>query len=301
MDVVFHEGYDFSASMLAGLVPFDTNKHSRIAGYLGSRSFRFHRPDVIAREHLLLVHTPAHIDSLVDPGVMASILENTCVRHIPQHTVRDGILRPFLLMTGGTLLTAKLAMKHGIAANLGGGLHHAQPRFGSGFCPVNDIAVAIRVILRDGMIRRAVVIDTDSHQGNGTAATFADEECVFTFSLHEDQLYPIPKAKSDLDVSFNPGMCDDRYLELLSHHLPHVLDLHIPDIAFHVAGSDMHADDAIANGMMTSEGISQRDELIMRECMDRGIPYVQVLAGGYFTGSAEVHAASLANLAKIMV
>jgi histone deacetylase 11 len=300
MDVVFHEGYDFSASTLMD-VPFDTNKHSRIAGLLGSRAISFHRPDAISREHLLLVHTATHIDSLDDPGVMASILENDYIRHIPRNAVRDGVLSPFLLMTGGTLLAARLAMAHGMAANLGGGLHHAQPRFGSGFCPVNDVAVAIHTLLRDESISRAIVIDTDVHQGNGTAAIFHTEPRVFTLSLHEQAIFPDPKAQSDLDVSFGPGMGDEEYLELLNRHLHRVLDRHEPDIAFHVAGSDMHADDALAHGTMTGEGIARRDELVMRECGNRGIPYVQVLAGGYFAGSAGVHAGSLANLAEITV
>jgi acetoin utilization deacetylase AcuC-like enzyme len=168
-----------------------------------------------------------------------------------------------------------------IAANLAGGTHHAFRDRGEGFCVFNDVAVAAAVLLRDYSIARAVVVDCDVHQGNGTAAIFRDEPAVFTFSLHGEKNFPFRKEVSDLDVTFADGAGDDEYLDALGTHLPRVFDAHRPDIVFYLAGADPYEGDRLGRLSLTIDGLRTRDRLVFDACRTRGIPIVVTMSGGY--------------------
>jgi acetoin utilization deacetylase AcuC-like enzyme len=182
---------------------------------------------------------------------------------------------------GATIQAAHAALDAGTAANLAGGTHHAFADRGEGFCVFNDVAVASRVLMRDGRARRIAVIDTDVHQGNGTAAIFASEPAVFTFSMHGAHNFPFRKEVSDLDVTLEDGATDGEYLARLAEFLPQVLDRHRPEVAFFVSGADPYEGDRFGRLKLTIEGLRRRDELVVSECRSRGIPVVVTMAGGY--------------------
>ncbi len=184
---------------------------------------------------------------------------------------------------GATLAAARAALSDApfAAANLAGGTHHAFRDRGEGYCVFNDVAVASRVLLRDGAIARAAVVDCDVHQGNGTASIFRDEPAVFTFSLHGANNFPFRKEVSDLDVVFADGAADEEYLTALAEHLPRVLDSHRPDLVFYLAGADPYAGDRLGRLRLTIEGLRERDRLVFAACRARRIPVAIAMSGGY--------------------
>jgi len=175
----------------------------------------------------------------------------------------------------------RVALLQSVAANLAGGTHHAFRDRGEGYCVFNDVAVAAAVLLRDGAIRRAAVVDCDVHQGNGTAAIFRDEPAVFTFSLHGAKNFPFRKEVSDLDVTFEDGTGDDEYLAALRAHLPQVLDGSRPDLVFYLAGADPYDGDRLGRLKLTIDGLRARDREVFDACADRDLPVVVVMSGGY--------------------
>jgi acetoin utilization deacetylase AcuC-like enzyme len=168
-----------------------------------------------------------------------------------------------------------------VSANLAGGTHHAFRDHGEGYCVFNDVAVASTVLLGEGAITRAAVVDCDVHQGNGTAAIFRDEPAVFTFSLHGSRNFPFRKEVSDLDVTFEDGAGDDEYLAALAEHLPRVLDGHRPDVVFYLAGADPYEGDRLGRLKLTVDGLRARDRLVFAACRERRLPVVVAMSGGY--------------------
>lgn len=222
---------------------------------------------------LLLVHTPGLLDDLRH----CRRTDRTLQSELP---ISPEIASLFFLAAGGTTLAARRALERGGAFHCGGGFHHAFPDRAEGFCYINDIAVALRVLLRDGRIRRPVVVDCDLHQGNGTARIFQDSSEVFTFSIHEEDNYP-PKERSDLDIGLESGAGDERYLGALGGAVPAIYDRHRADFLIYVAGADPFEHDQLGELKVTREGLRRRDELALRSAHERGIPFVVVLAGGY--------------------
>jgi acetoin utilization deacetylase AcuC-like enzyme len=168
-----------------------------------------------------------------------------------------------------------------VGANLAGGTHHAFRDHGEGYCVFNDVAVAARVLLRDVAIRRAVVVDCDVHQGNGTASIFRDDPAVFTLSFHGDKNYPFRKQLSDCDVTFEDGAGDEEYLAALSARVPAILDDQRPDIVFYLAGADPYEGDRLGRLKLTIEGLRARDRFVLGECARRGVPVAIAMSGGY--------------------
>ena len=184
-----------------------------------------------------------------------------------------------LLAAGGTLLAARAALEDGAAMHVGGGFHHAMPDHAEGFCYVNDIAVAIRALQAERCIHQVAVIDTDVHQGNGTARIFQNDASVWTFSIHQENNYPV-KEVSDLDLGLDDGTGDAAYLAALDGALPLALATQ-PDIVFMVAGVDPYFDDLLGGLALTHDGLWARDRLVVNTCARAGVPVVGLLAGGY--------------------
>ena len=182
---------------------------------------------------------------------------------------------------GGTCEAARAALEHGIAMNLAGGTHHAFPSHGEGFCVFNDVAVAIRELLRAGGIRSAAIVDLDVHQGNGTHAIFADDDRVFTFSMHGRRNYPFHKVPGRLDVELEDGTEDDAYLARLAESLPRVLAEASPDLVMYLAGADAHDGDRLGRLRLTFSGLARRDAMVLDHCREVGIPVALTIAGGY--------------------
>lgn len=185
------------------------------------------------------------------------------------------------LAVQGTINAAFMALTDGLAANLAGGTHHAFPDRGEGFCVLNDVAVAIRVLQAACWIRRALVIDVDVHQGNANAAMFADDDSVFTFSMHGAENYPFEKPSSSLDVPLADGTDDQTYLNALKTYLPRTLDAAQPDLVFYLGGIDVAADDQFGRISLTREGLHARDGYVMEQIHARNLPVVLLLSGGY--------------------
>lgn len=185
------------------------------------------------------------------------------------------------LAAGGTLLAARTALVEGIAANLAGGTHHAFADHGEGFCVLNDVAIAIAQLWAESLVDRVLVIDLDVHQGNGTAAIFADDERVFTFSMHGAKNYPARKMHSTLDVELSDGIGDAEYLGILAARLPDVLATARAELVFYVAGVDVAAGDRYGKLGLTDEGVRAREDLVVAAVRDRGLPLCIALAGGY--------------------
>jgi acetoin utilization deacetylase AcuC-like enzyme len=185
----------------------------------------------------------------------------------------------YVYAAGGTTLAAREALARGVGINLGGGFHHAFADLASGFCYVNDLAVAIRVLQRDGRVKRAAVVDCDLHQGNGTAHLFRRDPEVFTFSIHQEHLYPV-KERSDLDIGLENGAGNEEFNGRLADALPRVW-AHGPELVLYQAGADPYEDDQLGALRLTIPGLLERDRLVLEGCADRGIPAVVTLGGGY--------------------
>ena len=195
--IVYRSEYEISLGGLEKAHPFDVHKYGKIhKRLLKGRLLRradTHEAEQIAAPDLLRIHKPGYIKSLGSPEAAAQYLEMPLVAALPAGVLENGIVRPFRYATGGTLLAARLALKTGAAVNIGGGFHHAKPDTGEGFCVFADIPVAIRVLQNEKLIARALIVDVDVHQGNGTAVCLAGDETTFTFSMHQRDIYPIPK------------------------------------------------------------------------------------------------------------
>jgi len=234
-----------------------------------------HDPAAISRADLLLVHTADYVDRF------------TSGRLSPDEERRLGFpWSPALVersyrAAGGTLEAATFATEHGIAMNLAGGTHHAFPSHGEGFCVFNDTAIAIRALQRDRRIRRALVVDLDVHQGNGTHAVFAGDESVFTFSMHGGKNYPYHKVAGCLDVELSDGTGDDAYLELLTRSLPDAIAASRADLVVYLAGADPHESDRLGRLALTFDGLARRDAIVLQQTREVGLPVVVTIAGGY--------------------
>jgi acetoin utilization deacetylase AcuC-like enzyme len=231
-------------------------------------------PQAATREELELVHTPEYLDDLLAARWTARTASS-------EMALTEEIARAFLLGAGGSITAARLALERGgPAMNVGGGLHHAFPEHAEGFCYINDVALAVKMMLHEGRVERAAVIDCDLHQGNGTAVIFAEDARVFTFSIHEEHLYPV-KQRSDLDVGLPSFAGDDVYLPPLRKYVPQILDKHRPQFVAYVAGADPYAGDQLGSLQLTLEGLAERDRIVLGGCRERGIPVAILLAGGY--------------------
>jgi acetoin utilization deacetylase AcuC-like enzyme len=252
----------------------------------------FVAPEPATDDDILLVHDPAWVAKLRN-GTLS--YQEILRLEIPysQHTIEA-----FWAATGGTILASRLALTSRIGFNVGGGFHHAFGDHGEGFCAVNDIAVAIRRLQKDGAIRRAMVVDCDLHHGNGTAGVFADDPSVFTLSIHQANNYPSEKPLSSLDIHLPDGTGDQNYLERLQNGLSAALAMFRPDLILYVAGADPFCEDQLGGLLLTFEGLMARDRLVLGRALRERIPVAVVLAGGY-AASVEDTITIHANTARI--
>lgn len=182
---------------------------------------------------------------------------------------------------GGTIAACRAALQDGFAANLAGGTHHAYPDHGEGYCVLNDAAIATRTLQAEGLVRRVIIIDCDVHQGNGTAAIFAGDPTVFTFSTHGAKNFPFHKESSDLDIALSDGCDDTCFLKALQGGLDTVMRSFQADLGIYIAGADPFYDDRLGKLSMTKRGLLERDRLVFERCQDEGLPLAIVMGGGY--------------------
>lgn len=232
-------------------------------------------PDIPPTEWIELIHTPdyiqAYCNGTLDPKAQRRI-------GLPWS---PGLVKRTCTAVGGTILTAQLALNHGIACNTAGGTHHAFPSYGSGFCIFNDLAIATRVLQTLGLVKKILILDLDVHQGDGTAFIFQNDPTVFTFSMHCEVNFPATKQKSDLDIPLPVGMDDDAYLQTLADYLPDILSEVQPDLVLYDAGVDTHACDRFGKLALTDTGIYRREMQVLSTCIAAGYPVASVIGGGY--------------------
>ncbi len=275
LPIIYHEAYEVDI----GPHVFPTLKYRLVRDRLLAEGTiteaSFIRPEPASDDVVALVHTPEYLEKITS-GTL-SIPEQLVLEVPYSFDLRDAMW----LCAGGAVLAARLALERGLAFHLGGGFHHAFPDHGEGFCLINDVAIAIRALRREGEIERAAVIDLDVHHGNGTAAIFAREPEVFTFSMHQQHNYPAWKPPSDLDLGLENGTDDAQYLAALEHHLPRILESHRPDLAFYLAGADPYEQDQLGGLRLTLDGLRRRDAMVLERLREAGVPTVVTLAGGY--------------------
>jgi acetoin utilization deacetylase AcuC-like enzyme len=260
-------------------------------------------PQPASEADVLLVHSPLYVNKLMEGGLSAREELEMEIPYSPQ------VVEAFMLHTGGSILAAERALKDGVCISIGGGFHHAFPEHGEGFCMINDFAVAIRAMQKRGLIGRAMTVDCDVHQGNGTAVIFgnaaprpnklpswsaaalgtpqgptvsdAHAKGVFTISLHQENNYPYVKPPSSIDVNLPDGCGDADYLAWLDNALSSGLRQFDPELICYVAGADPFREDQLGGLDLTIEGLKRRDELVFRAARARDIPVMVTYAGGY--------------------
>ena len=232
-------------------------------------------PDRVDRWALELVHTTRYVEAVLDGSLTPAELRRLGFPWSPE--LRERSLRT----VQGTIEAARDALDRGLGINLAGGTHHAFPGHGEGFCVFNDVAIAIRVLQREGRITRAAVVDVDVHQGNGTALVFAGDPDVFTFSIHGARNYPFRKERSTLDVELDDGCDDAAYLEAVEAHLGPVLDAARPELVCYLGGADPFVHDRFGRLGLSVAGLGDRDRHAFAAIRGRGIPLVLTMAGGY--------------------
>jgi len=235
----------------------------------------FVEPEPATDSDVLLVHDRSWIDKLRNGTLGITDVMRLEIPYSPE------MVNAFWLMTGGSILAARNALRDGLGFNIGGGFHHAFPGHGEGFCAINDVAIAIRRLQHDGVIGTAMVVDTDVHHGNGTAEIFAGDRTVLTLSIHQRNNYPAEKPPSTIDIHLPDGTTDNEYLKRLSDAYAVALTGFKPDLVIHVSGADPYMEDRLGGLLLTFDGLARRDRMIYELARDNRMPVAVTLAGGY--------------------
>jgi acetoin utilization deacetylase AcuC-like enzyme len=273
--LVYDERYDLNL----GTHVFPSQKfrliHDRLLSEKLASPDDFLAPQPASDEDILRVHSQDYVYKLKSGTLShAEILR----MEVPYS---KKLVEACWLAAGGSILAGQRALEDGWAANIGGGFHHACPDHGEGFCVIHDVAVAIRRLQFDRKIERAMVVDTDVHQGNGTAEIFSGDGDVFTLSIHQEHNYPFPKSRSTVDVDLPDRIGDADYLAILERHLHQAFRDFSPQILFYVGGADPYREDQLGGLSLTMEGLARRDALVFDYARRNGAPVVITLAGGY--------------------
>jgi acetoin utilization deacetylase AcuC-like enzyme len=235
----------------------------------------FLAPEPASDADILRVHSQDYVYKLKNGSLSAAEILRMEIPYSKE------LVEACWLAAGGSILAGQRALADGWSASIGGGFHHAYADHGEGFCVIHDVAVAIRRLQFDRAIKTAMVVDTDVHQGNGTASIFGGDGDVFTLSIHQENNYPYPKPPSTVDIDLPDGIGDDDYLSILEKHLRAAFHDFKPQILFYIAGADPYREDQLGGLALTMEGLARRDALVFDYARRHGVPVVITLAGGY--------------------
>ncbi|KAJ3044986.1 Histone deacetylase 11 [Rhizophlyctis rosea] len=307
LPIVYSPKYNISVFGLEKLHSFDSQKYGRIFSILTRDKKLFdasqtYEPSKPTREELMKVHSEVYLESLGGRGVLTRILEVPIVSMLPVRVSRRKILDPMLCATGGTILAGELAMQYGWAINLGGGYHHASGNQGSGFCVYADWALCIQnVFEKFPSVRRVLYVDLDAHQGNGVERSFIEDDRVHILDAYNTHIFPNDtNAKSaityPIPLTTTTLTTPTPYLSLLRTTLATAFEKSQPDLVCYNAGTDCLEGDPLGGMMLTAEAVVERDELVVGSCLERGVPVVVCLSGGYQMNNAGVIATSITNL-----
>ena len=272
--LVYHPRYDLNL----GDHVFPARKYRLIHDRLLQEGFAeaadFAEPQPVSDDDVLRVHDPGWVHRLKTGTLSQAELIKLEIPYSRE------MVEGFWLATGGTILAARTALRDRLGFNIGGGFHHAFPAHGEGFCAIHDVAIAIRALQNESLIEKALVVDCDVHHGNGTAAIFAGDRSVLTFSLHQFNNYPTEKPPSVIDVDLLDGVQDTEYLDRLTGALKVAMSF-APDLLLYLAGADPYREDQLGGLALTIEGLKRRDQLVFDAALVQSVPIAVVLAGGY--------------------
>ena len=274
--LVYHPSYSFP---FPGRHRFPMEKfrllHERLRDSGVAGAANLHRPGRARPALLSLAHCPEYLDRF-----LGNRLGEREAKRMGLPWSED-LVRRTCIAPMGTLLTAQLASKHGIACHLAGGTHHAHYDFGSGFCILNDLAITARALRAGGLVKRVLIFDCDVHQGDGTAAILAGDPDLFTCSIHCEKNFPTRKSRSDLDVGLPVGLEDDGYLAVVEETLADLLRQLQPDLVLYDAGVDVYAGDPLGRLAVSLTGLAERERRVLTLCREHGVPVATVIGGGY--------------------
>lgn len=298
--IVYSPKYNITGFGLERWHPFDSCKYRRIHAWLIRQGLRrvqdFLTPEPCTPAQLLRVHSPEYVRSLKSRRELARILELRPLAYVPAWLIDWRVLRPMRWATGGTILACRRALERGLAINLGGGYHHASGHSGGGFCIYADVPLALALLHDEGLIRSALVVDTDAHQGNGTADAIRTWPWAHLLDFFEEDIYPYRKAKEEMPVPLPALTTGSTYLEILAEHLSTSLQNIRPDLVIYNAGSDVLATDPLAGLRLTPQEMAERDLYVVTQVREHGIPLAMVLSGGYGPHSWKAHALSIEGI-----
>ncbi len=284
--LIYHPRYDLNL----GPHVFPSQKYRMIREQLLADGIAeesdFAAPNVPGDEEILRVHSTDYVHKLKTGTLSHAEIQRLEVPYSKE------LVQAVWLAAGGSILAGNRALADGFAANIGGGFHHACSDHGEGFCAIHDVAVAIRSLQFHKKIQNAMVVDTDCHQGNGTAEIFGGDVTVYTLSIHQENNYPYSKPKSTVDIDLPDGIGDADYLAILEKHLHRAFQEFSPDILFYVAGADPYREDQLGGLKLTIEGLIKRDALVFDYARRHGVPVAITLAGGYarqVTDTVRIH------------
>ncbi|MGC8951231.1 histone deacetylase family protein [Chloroflexus sp.] len=255
---------------------------------------RLHVPEPASVDELVRVHTPAYIERVMTGRLTGAEIRRIGFPWSPQMVERSR------RSAGATIAACRVALQEGVGVNLAGGTHHAFADAGAGYCVFNDAAVAARAMQAEGRARRIAIIDCDVHQGDGTAAIFANDPTVFTFSIHGAHNFPFRKQQSDLDIALPDTTGDAAYLDALEWGLRQTFAAAKPDLVIYLAGADPYYDDRLGRLSLTKAGLAERDRLVFGYCRSAGVPVAVTMAGGYarqINDTVDIHAHTVAAAA----
>jgi acetoin utilization deacetylase AcuC-like enzyme len=280
---------------------FPTSKYRILKSRLDKDSslkdkFEIIPPEPLKEEEVLSVHTTEYVSKLKTGDLSHEEILKMEIPYSPE-------LADAAFMTcGGTMTAARQALEKGAAVHLGGGFHHAFPDHGEGFCVLNDVAVTIRTLIKEGTIKKALVIDCDLHQGNGTAYIFKNDPSVFTFSIHQENNYPLMKPKSDMDIGLRDWTGDEVYMEYLYEHVPKLISTVKPELILYLAGADPYENDQLGNLRLSKRGLRKRDNFVCTQAFNFGVPIAITLAGGYAVNredTVDIHFGTVEECIKV--
>jgi acetoin utilization deacetylase AcuC-like enzyme len=275
LPIVYHPNYSFNFDPKHRFVMSKfayLYEHVKSLGLINSNLVQ---PKLGTPEPLELVHCDNYIYDL-----WHNRLDEKAMRRIGLPWSEQLMARTFTAPLG-TLQTARLALKHGIACHLAGGTHHAHTDFGSGYCMVNDLAFTSETLIKSGEVTNILIFDLDVHQGDGTAAMLAHQPYAYTCSIHCEKNFPFRKSASDLDIGLAPNVADSEYLGVVDDTLSYLLNTLNPDLVLYDAGVDVWQQDGLGKLDISWQGIAQRDHLVLKRCLERNVPVATVIGGGY--------------------
>jgi acetoin utilization deacetylase AcuC-like enzyme len=285
LPIIYHPNYScpFPSGHRFVMSKFvDLYQHVLLQGLIADDKSNLYLPQAASLGDLSRVHDMAYLQKLC--GNQVNLREWRRVG-LPWS---QALVDRTLTAPNGTLLTARLALQKGLACHLAGGTHHAHYDFGSGYCMINDLAYTAATLLENKEVQRILIFDLDVHQGDGTAAILKNQPNAFTCSIHCEKNFPFRKQPSDLDVGLAVGLEDDAYLKVVATTLNDVLDAFQPDLVLYDAGVDIWAQDDLGRLNISSQGMHDRDELVLTTCLKRHVPVATVIGGGYDTNVARL-------------